>query len=104
MHPFLCIGVMQPNLSSSGKYPWFRHKLKMWDKYGLIISLTHSRIDVEMDSKELELFNWVIAVSTSLSTIGITKNELEFLFFKYEAAFLSDGATSDANWLAILEN
>ena len=67
------------------------------------MSLTHSRTDEEMDNKELELFNWVIAISTSLFTIGIMKNELEFLFFRYEAAFLSDGATSEANWLAILE-
>ena len=61
------------------------------------MSLTHSRTDMEMDNKELELFNWVIAISISLFTIGIMKNELEFLSFKYEAAFFSDGATSDAN-------
>ena len=94
---------MRPNLSSSGKYPCVRHKLKILDIYGLIIFLTHSRTAEEMDNKELELFNWVIAVSTSLSTIGIMKNELVFLFFRYEAALFSDGASSDANWLAILE-
>ena len=57
------------------------------------MSLTHSRTDEEMDNKELELFNWVIAISTSLFTIGIMKNELLFLLFRYENAFFSDGAT-----------
>ena len=92
--PFLNIGVMRPNFNSSGKYPCVTHMLKIVERILLIVSLVSSSTAAEIENTEPEVFRELIAISTSLLTIGTIKKEFRFLFFKYDVAFLSAGAIS----------